>query len=139
MYGWLYRPCYCVLYGFDQVCRRVVQGVASGLGAEAEVDYRLLFAPLINAPDATVAIADTAAELVGEANVERDKPPAPASEDFSFMLEKVPGAFIFVGNGEASAPVHNDRYDFNDESIPIGAALWSRLVERTMSAQSGEN
>ncbi len=119
--------------------RRVVGGVASGLGAKAEVDFRLLFAPLINAPEATVTMADTAAELVGEDNVERDKPPAPASEDFSFMLEKVPGAFIFVGNGEASAPVHNDRYDFNDDGIPIGAALWSRLVERTMATQPGEN
>ena len=118
--------------------RRVVEGVASGLGARAAVDYRMLFAPLINAPEATAAMADTAAELVGEDNVERDKPPAPASEDFSFMLEKVPGAFIFVGNGEDSAPVHNDKYDFNDDGIPIGAALWSRLVERTLPTHASD-
>lgn len=118
--------------------KRVVQGVASGLGVEAEVDYRTIFAPLVNAPEATRAIADTAAELVGEANVERNKPPASASEDFAFMLEKVPGAYIHVGNGKASAPVHNDRYDFNDEGIPFGAALWARLVERTMLPQPGE-
>ncbi|MFT5509122.1 MAG: amidohydrolase [Hyphomicrobiaceae bacterium] len=117
--------------------KRVSEGVAIGLGAKAEVDFRLLFAPLVNAPDATLTMADTAAELVGEANVERDKPPAPASEDFSFMLEKVPGAFIFVGNGEDSAPVHNDRYDFNDDGIPIGTSLWARLVERTMETQPG--
>jgi amidohydrolase len=118
--------------------RRVARGVANGLGAEAEIDFRLIFAPLVNAPDCVVAIADTAAELVGEASVERDKPPAPASEDFSFMLEKVPGALIFVGNGEDSAPVHNDRYDFNDESIPLGTTLWSRLVERTMPQSPDE-
>jgi hippurate hydrolase len=118
--------------------KRVSQGVADGLGAKAEVDFRLIFAPLVNAPDAAIAIADTAAELVGESNIDRNKPPAPASEDFSFMLEKVPGAFIFAGNGEASAPVHNDRYDFNDEGIPLGASLWARLVERTMAPQPGD-
>ena len=118
--------------------KRVAQGVASGLGATAVVDCRMLFAPLVNAPEATVMIADAAAELVGEENVERDQPPVPASEDFSFMLEKVPGAFIFIGNGEKSAPLHNDRYDFNDEAIPRGSALWARLVERTMVAQPGE-
>ena len=117
--------------------KRVVHGVASGLGAEAVVDYRLIFAPLVNAPASTVAMADAAAELVGESNVERDKPPASASEDFSFMLEKVPGAYINIGNGETSAAVHNDRYDFNDDAIPVGAALWARLVERTMQKQPG--
>jgi hippurate hydrolase len=115
--------------------KRVSHGVASGLGAEVEVDFRLIFAPLINAPASVATIADTASELVGEVNVERDKPPAPASEDFSFMLEKVPGAFIFVGNGEESAPVHNDRYDFNDAGIPIGASLWARLIERALPSK----
>lgn len=119
--------------------KRVVAGVASGLGAEARTDYRLIFAPLVNATEATLAIGDTAAELVGEANVERDKPPASASEDFAFMLEKVPGAYINIGNGERCAPVHNDRYDFNDDAIPFGSALWSRLVERSLQPQPGEN
>ena len=118
--------------------KRVARGVADGLGAEVDVDYRLIFAPLVNAPEPTGAIADSAAELVGEENVDRNKPPAPASEDFSFMLEKVPGAFINVGNGEDSASVHNDRYDFNDEATPWGVALWSRLVERTMTPQTGD-
>ena len=78
------------------------------------------------------------AELVGEEKVQRNAPPAPASEDFAFMLEKVPGAYINIGNGEGSAPVHNDKYDFNDAAIPTGAALWARLVERTMQKQPGE-
>jgi amidohydrolase len=117
--------------------KRVASGVAAGLGARAEIDYRLIFAPLVNAPEPTRAIIDTAAELVGEANVERNKAPASASEDFAFMLEKVPGAYINLGNGETSAPVHNDRYDFNDAAIPFGAALFARLVERTLVTQPG--
>jgi amidohydrolase len=117
--------------------KRVAIGVADGLGAKAEVDYRLIFAPLVNAPEPTRAIADAAAELVGEANVDRNKAPASASEDFAFMLEKVPGAYINLGNGETSAPVHNDRYDFNDETIPYGAAMFARLVERTLVPEPG--
>jgi hippurate hydrolase len=117
--------------------KRVARGVADGLGAKAAIDYRLIFAPLINAPEPTRAIADTAAEIVGEANIDRNKPPASASEDFAFMLEKVPGAYINLGNGETSAAVHNDRYDFNDEAIPYGAAMFARLVERRLIPEPG--
>jgi hippurate hydrolase len=117
--------------------KRVAVGVAESLGASAEVDYRLIFAPLVNAAEPTRVIGDTAAELVGEANVDRNKTPASASEDFAFMLEKVPGACINLGNGELSAPVHNDRYDFNDAAIPFGAALFARLIERRLITQPG--
>ena len=112
--------------------KRVAAGVAAGLGAEAEVDFRLIFAPLVNHADSAREIADAAAEIVGEERVDRAKPAASASEDFSFMLEQVPGAYINLGNGEASAPVHNARYDFNDEAIPFGATLYARMVERTL-------
>ena len=115
--------------------KRVVAGVAGGLGATAEVDFRMIFAPLVNAAEPTTAIAGAAAELVGEDRVNRRKAPANASEDFSFMLEKVPGAYINLGNGEASAPVHNHRYNFNDEAIPFGAALMARIVERTLQRE----
>jgi amidohydrolase len=118
--------------------KRVAVGVAEALGATAEVDYRLIFIPLVNAPGPTRAIADAAAELVGEANVDRNKIAAPASEDFAFMLEKVPGAYINLGNGKASSPVHNDRYDFNDEAIPYGAAIFARLVERMLVPEPGQ-
>jgi hippurate hydrolase len=126
-----------VLSEIEAGMRRVVAGVAEGLGARAELDYRLIFAPLVNAAGPTRAIADTAAELVGEANIDRNKGPASASEDFAFMLEKVPGAYINLGNGEASAPVHNDRYDFNDAAIPFGSAMFARLVERTLVPEPG--
>ena len=117
--------------------RRVASGVAEGLGAQAEVDYRLIFAPLVNAAEPTQAWADAAAALVGEANVDRSKAPTTASEDFAFMLEKVPGAYIYLGNGEASAQVHNARYDFNDEAIPYGASVFATLVERRLVPQPG--
>jgi hippurate hydrolase len=121
----------------ETALKRVASGVAEGLGAKADVDFRFLFAPLVNAPEATEAFADVAASLVGEANVDRNKPPVSASEDFAFMLEKVPGAYINLGNGEGSAPVHNDRYDFNDEAIPYGASIYAALVERRLLPQPG--
>jgi amidohydrolase len=111
--------------------RRIVKGVAEGFGATAEVDFRLIFAPLVNHATEFDAIADAAAELVGETKVNRAQAPAQASEDFSFMLEKVPGAYINLGNGDC-APVHNHHYNFNDEAIPFGSALFARLVERQL-------
>jgi hippurate hydrolase len=116
----------------ENAIQRVAQGVATGLGAVAEVDFRLIFAPLPNSQDAVELMAETAAELVGEGMVERNKPPASASEDFSFMLEQVPGAYINIGNGEGSAAVHNQHYDFNDAIIPQGSALFARVVEKSL-------
>ncbi len=115
----------------EQGMRRIASGVASGFGATAEVDFRLIFAPLVNHEAEFQAIADAAAELVGDANVNRQQAPAQASEDFAFMLEQVPGAYINLGNGD-SASVHNHLYNFNDEAIPFGSALYARLVERQL-------
>jgi amidohydrolase len=115
----------------EQGMRRIANGVASGFGATADVDFRLIFAPLVNHEAEFQAIADAAAELVGDANVNRQQAPAQASEDFAFMLEQVPGAYINLGNGD-SASVHNHLYNFNDEAIPFGSALYARLVERQL-------
>jgi hippurate hydrolase len=101
------------------------------------VDSRLIFPPLVNATEPMRIFADVAAELVGDASVDRNKAPASASEDFAFMLEKVPGAYILLGNGEQSAPVHNDRYDFNDDAIPYGASVFATLVERRLVPEPG--
>jgi hippurate hydrolase len=95
------------------------------------VDFRLIFAPLINDPDETAILADTAAALVGEVNVDRTKPPGMGSEDFSFMMERVPGAYIQVGNGD-SAQLHNPAYNFNDECTPYGAAVLAGVAERKL-------
>jgi hippurate hydrolase len=121
----------------EEGIRRVATGVATGLGATAELDFRLIFAPLVNHKEETQAFADAAAELVGEANVDRDQKPGMGSEDFSFMLEQVPGAYITLGNGD-SASVHNHRYNFNDEAIPFGSALYARMVERELPRGAGE-
>jgi amidohydrolase len=112
--------------------KRLASHVAAGFGAEAAVDFRVIFAPLVNDADHARSFADAAADLVGEAKVNRNKPPANASEDFSFMLEKVPGAYINLGNGEDSAPVHNPAYNFNDAAIPYGVALFASIVERQL-------
>ncbi|MFL5256662.1 MAG: M20/M25/M40 family metallo-hydrolase, partial [Rhodopila sp.] len=89
------------------------------------------FAPLVNNEQEAIAYGDAAADLVGEDNVRRDAPPGMGSEDFSFMLEQVPGAHINLGNGD-SAALHNHLYDFNDETIPYGVALFATITERKL-------
>jgi hippurate hydrolase len=116
--------------------KRVAEGVAAGFGATAEVDFRTIFAPLVNDAAETAIFAAAAAELVGEANVDRNRPPAMGSEDFSFMMEQVPGAYINLGNGD-SAALHNPQYDFNDAATPYGAALFAHLVERKLPRGTG--
>ena len=112
--------------------KRIAAGVAAAFGAEAKVDFRFLFAPLVNDGAETAAWVEAAAAVVGSANVDPVGPQVMASEDFSFMLEAAPGAFINIGNGEASAPVHNQSYDFNDAAIPLGAAAWASLVAQKL-------
>jgi amidohydrolase len=111
--------------------QRVAEGVAAGFGASAKLDFRLIFAPTINAPEQTERFAAAAAELVGEDKVTRTNQPGMGSEDFSFMMQQVPGAYLHVGNGD-SASVHNQHYNFNDEAIPYGAALLARVIEREL-------
>ncbi|MCC6717311.1 MAG: amidohydrolase [Acetobacteraceae bacterium] len=113
--------------------KRIAKGVAEGFGATAEVDFRVIFAPLINDPDRTTELADAAAAVSGDDKVDRGKPPGMGSEDFAFMMEKVPGAYIQVGNGE-SAQLHNPAYNFNDECTPFGSALYASIVERKLAA-----
>ncbi|MSP74577.1 MAG: amidohydrolase [Rhodospirillaceae bacterium] len=110
-------------------------GIAQTLGGRAKADIRIAFPPLVNDKDAVKFIADVAAKIVGEENMNRDGMFSMASEDFSYMLEKVPGAFINIGNGsgEGGCEVHNPSYDFNDDILTLGATLWSRVVETKLS------
>jgi hippurate hydrolase len=111
--------------------RRIAKGVAEAFGATAEVDFRFLFAPTVNDVKETEFAAGICAALVGEQNVERNPALIMASEDFSFMLERVPGCYINIGNGEGEGgcEVHNPAYDFNDATLPLGASFFARLVE----------
>ncbi|MDH3714261.1 MAG: M20 family metallopeptidase [Gammaproteobacteria bacterium] len=118
---------------------RIAEGVAAALDVRVEVDFRETFVPLVNDQAATELAADVAAEIVGEANVERNGPRIMASEDFSFMLEAQPGAYINIGNGEGEdggCEVHNPSYDFNDEVLALGASFWARLVEKRLAKDS---
>jgi hippurate hydrolase len=118
----------------EESMKRVAEGVAAGFGATVAFEFRHLFAPTINDPVQTEEFCAAAAELVGEANVEPNGPALMGSEDFSFMLEQVPGAYINIGNGDVygSNPVHNPGYDFNDEALPLGAAAFATLIERKL-------
>jgi len=75
-----------------------------------------------------------AQEVAGVDGVNRDIPPMMGAEDFAYMLEAKPGAFIWIGNGEDSAGLHHPKYNFNDEAIPFGTSYWVRLVERSLGA-----
>ena len=112
----------------EDAMRRLAEGVAVGFGATASLDWRLIFAPTVNAPEPTAAVTDAVRDLVGDAQLITTKPPVMGSEDFSFMLEQVPGAYLNVGNGPGFSP-HHPGYAFNDEAIPFGAGLYARLVE----------
>ena len=115
----------------EQNMRRLATSVAAGFGAEATIDFRVIFAPMVNNTEEAIAYGDAASELVGEENVRRDGPPGMGSEDFSFMMEQVPGAHINLGNGDTAA-LHNHLYDFNDETIPYGVALYGSIVEKKL-------
>jgi amidohydrolase len=123
-----------VMDRIEATIRRVAENTASAHGVSARLDFRRGYPPLINHARETEIACDAAALVVGEANVDRNGAPRMASEDFAYMLEARPGAFIFLGNGEGegSCDVHNPRYDFNDEILPVGASYFARLVEMTL-------
>ena len=99
----------------------------------AEVKFERIYPATINtAPEAQFA-GDVAQSLVGAHNVERNMEPSMGAEDFSFMLQKKPGAYLRIGQGAPDgAYLHNSRYDFNDEILPLGAAMHASLVEQGM-------
>jgi hippurate hydrolase len=109
----------------------VVPAAAAAYGATARVTYRREYPVTVNHPRETAFAAEVAREVVGPGNVDADRPPEMGAEDFSFMLEKRPGAMIFVGNGD-SAQLHHPAYDFDDAAIPAGASYWVRLVETAL-------
>ena len=113
--------------------RQVVQGTAALHGATATISYLRNYPVTSNHPGPTAFAASVAADVAGAGNVEANTPPMMGAEDFSFMLNARPGAFIFIGNGE-SANLHHPAYDFNDAVIPTGTSYWVRLIEKAMPA-----
>ena len=110
---------------------RLVESVAAAFGATATLHYRRAYPATVNSAEHARFAGDTAAVLVGEDKVQRDLPPSMGAEDFSFMLQVKPGAYLRLGQG-GHAFLHNSRYDFNDEVLPLGAALFAALIERSM-------
>jgi len=110
---------------------RLARTIAEGFGATATVSFRPIASPVINNHAEAITYGDAAVELVGVANVDRDAPPVMGSEDFAYMMERVPGAHISIGNGD-TAGAHNHKYDFNDEAIPYGSALYAAIVEKKL-------
>jgi len=109
--------------------RGIAEGVAAGFGCSATLDFRVVTTPLVNDAAQVTAMAE-AAEALGP--VDRDFPAVMGGEDFAAMLERVPGAYILVGNGD-SAEVHHPRFDFNDATIPYGAGALAALVEAKLA------
>jgi hippurate hydrolase len=118
----------------DMVERRLKElcgAVALGFGASASVQYERIYPATINTPRETEFAADVAESLVGPEHVMRDLEPSMGAEDFSFMLQVKPGAYLRIGQGgEGSCMLHMTRYDFNDEILPLGSALHASLVEQ---------
>ena len=115
---------------------QICAGVAQTHGATVSLDYQRRYPGVINTPAETVAAATAAMSLVGKSLVQTDVKPAMGSEDFAYMLQKRPGAYICLGAGEGpnNPPLHNPYYDFNDAIMPLGAAFWVELVKQQLPA-----
>src|ERR1700738_1889771 len=112
--------------------REVVAGVAQMTGAKIDLQYKPGYPVVVNHAQQTDFAVKVAKEVAGEAKV-HDMPPLMGAEDFAYMLEQRPGAFIFCGNGD-SAGLHHPAYNFNDEAIVFGTSYWIKLVENTLAA-----
>ena len=114
--------------------QQICDGVAATHGAKVALEYRRGYPGVVNTPAETDAAIAAAASLVDLEQVHTDIPPAMGSEDFAFMLQKRPGAYIGIGAGEGpnDPNVHNPYYDFNDNILPLGAAYWVALVKQQL-------
>lgn len=109
----------------------IVAATAAGFGVQADLDYRLGYPVLVNDASEAAFCARVASGVVGEAMVVPDRRPEMGAEDFAYMLQARPGAYVFLGTGEG-AGLHHPAYDYNDEATPIGASYFARLVEAAL-------
>ena len=126
----------------EQGMARICNQLPLAFNARADFSFLRNYPPTINHAKEAMLAADVAAEIVGESMVQRHVEPTMGAEDFAYMLQEKPGAYIFLGNGDTSGPhrsaghglgpctLHNPSYDFNDDLIPIGATFWQLLAKR---------
>ena len=121
-----------------ELCSRRMQEIADGIGAAfrvtVDLDYRRDCPVTVNHADETAFAVDVARDVVGDTRVGTDRAPETGAEDFAFMLEARPGAYVFLGQGPGPRR-HNPGYDFNDDIAPIGATYFARLVEMAQPPQ----
>src|SRR5690606_32206828 len=120
--------------------RAIVEQLPPAFGIGGSMEFVRNYPPTINDPEQTAFAVSVMRDIVGAENVNERIEPTMGAEDFAFMLLERPGCYIFIGNGDGNhreaghgmgpCMLHNPSYDFNDELIPIGATLWTRLVER---------
>ena len=122
-----------VRVALERRIRAIAASIAEAHGASVEVDYENGYPVVINSEPETAFATEVVTELVGAENV-AVCPLIPGSEDFAYFLEHKPGCFLRLGNGEDSAILHSSKYDFNDKSLTVGAAMWARLAERFLAA-----
>ena len=112
----------------EQRFRDAINATCTLHGLQAELDYRVSYPATINNPVHAQVCADVLEQVLGQGHVRRDLKPSMASEDFSFMAQACPGVYIWLGNGEDSASLHNPKYDFNDSVLPLGVQYFVKLV-----------
>ena len=114
--------------------REITTNITKAFSANAEISIFDGYPSTVNHKNETKIATEIASEIVGSENVDFNMKPIMGSEDFSFMLNKVPGAFIFVGQGDENhnRPCHHAEYDFNDDILPIGTSYWIKLVQRIL-------
>ena len=105
----------------------LASSIATGFGGSVEFDWQAGYPVTMNNSNAVKIAKEAAINAFGPDSIELAENPWLGSEDFSFMLEKIPGAFLFIGNGD-SAPAHNSTYDFNDRVIPFGVKFYQSLA-----------
>ncbi|WP_169195790.1 M20 aminoacylase family protein [Devosia sp. MC1541] len=115
----------------EQRLTELVPQFAQSFGATATIRYARGYPVTVNTADQTAFAAAVARDVVGSDRVNDDCEPSMGGEDFSFMLNERPGAYIFIGNGPSSE-LHTDTYDFNDDAIPVGVSYWARLIEKAL-------